>query len=278
MIELFSIGFVKVTLIDTIDICIVAYFLAKMYSLLKGTIGSQIFIGLIVVLVLSFLANLANLRAVSYLLRFITDIWVIAFIIVFQPEIRRLLVILARNPLFRWGSRTSSTDFINHIVQAAFELSQHQHGALIIVIKSSGIRGFSETGVLLNAELTKDLLCSIFYPRSALHDGAVIINKGMLEAARCTLPLSANTTADGYALGMRHRAGLGISEQADVLSVIVSEETGSVSVAEDGILYRGLSRDSLRKHLEKIAPLSPLKRLRLKVEQFFKKDEQIDKT
>ncbi len=120
------------------------------------------------------------------------------------------------------------------IVDAAFELSQHQHGALIVLIKSSGIRGFAETGEILNARISTPLLTSIFYPRSPLHDGAVIINKNLIEAARCTLPLLTQTTVNGESLGMRHKAGLGISEQADVLSVIVSEETGSISIAENG--------------------------------------------
>src|SRR5690606_20752572 len=134
---------------------------------------------------------------------------------------------------------------------AAFELSQHQHGALIILIKSTGIRGYSETGEILNARLSKDLLRSIFFPRSPLHDGAVIVKGNIIEAARATLPLSSTTMVEGETLGMRHRAGLGISEQADVISVIVSEETGSISIAEQGILTKGLSKEALRSRLSR---------------------------
>ena len=136
------------------------------------------------------------------------------------------------------------------IVDAAFELSQRQYGALIVIVRETGIRTYIESGELLEAKLSKALLTSIFFPKSSMHDGAVIVKGDVVEAARCTLPLSATTQVDGENLGMRHRAGLGISEQADVISVIVSEETGGISMAENGKLTSGLSKDSLRKKLE----------------------------
>lgn len=249
MFELFKVGFLTVTFTDLIDICIVTFIIYKLYSLLKGTIAAQIFIGLIIILVISFISQAVNLRALSWLLKLITDIWVIAFLILFQPEIRRLLVIVARNPFFRMFVKSESSEPASIIADAAFELSQHQHGALMILIKSTGIRGYTETGEILNAKLSVGLVKSIFFPRSPLHDGAVIIKNGVVEAARCTLPLSLTTSINGETLGMRHRAGLGISEQADVLSVIVSEETGSISIAEGGQLTKGLSKDALRKRL-----------------------------
>jgi diadenylate cyclase len=249
MIDLFKIGFLTITLSDLIDIAIVSFIFYKLYTILRGTIAAQIFIGLLVIILVSFIAQVLNFRAVSWLLRLITDIWVIAFVILFQPEIRRLLVLLARNPFFRVFAKSESHEVSDVIVDAAFQLSQHQHGALIVLIKSSGIRGFAETGELINAKLSSSLLASIFYPRSPLHDGAVIVNKNFIEAARCTLPLSQTTVYKGISLGMRHRAGLGISEQADVISVIVSEETGSISIAEDGELTRGLSKDALKQRL-----------------------------
>lgn len=249
MFEVFRIGFLAVTFIDIIDILIVSFILYKLYTTLKGTIAAQIFIGLMIVLTLSFVSQAVNFRALSWLLKLLTDIWVIAFLILFQPEIRRLLVIVARNPFFKMFVRTSSPESASIIADAAFELSQKQHGALMVIIRSSGIRGFVETGEIINARLAKDLLTSIFYPRSPLHDGAVIIKNNVIEAARCTLPLSATTSADGETLGMRHRAGLGISEQADVISVIVSEETGGISIAENGVLTSGMSKEALRKKL-----------------------------
>lgn len=259
MIDIFKIGFLTITLSDLIDIAIVTFIFYKLYTILRGTVASQIFIGLLVILLFSFISQTLNLRAVSWLLRLITDIWVIAFVILFQPEIRRLLVILARNPIFKVFSKTESHESTDAIVDAAFELSQHQHGALIVIIKSSGIRGFAETGEILNARLSAPLLTSIFYPRSPLHDGAVIINKELIEAARCTLPLSQVTMVNGESLGMRHRAGLGISEQADVICVIVSEETGSISIAENATLTKGLSKETLKNRLHK-AFKSPMKK------------------
>lgn len=251
MVDLFKIGFLTVTLSDVIDIAIVSFIFYKLYTILRGTIASQIFVGLIIILFVSFLAQLLNFRAVTWLLRLITDIWVIAFVILFQPEIRRLLVLLARNPFFKVFAKSESDEVVDVIADAAFQLSQHQHGALMILIKSSGIRGFAETGEILNARISSPLLTSIFFPRSPLHDGAVIINKNFIEAARCTLPLSQQTSIRGESLGMRHRAGLGISEQADVISVIVSEETGSISIAENGDLTKGLSKEALKRRLNK---------------------------
>jgi diadenylate cyclase len=249
MVELFRIGFLSINLFDILDILIVSYIVYKLYTILKGTLASQIFIGLMIVLVISFIVQLSNLKALSWLLKLVSDIWVIAFIIVFQPEIRRLLVILARNPFVKLFVKQNSFKSVEVLVDAAFELSQLQHGALIIIIKSTGIRGFSETGEIINARLSKDLLRSIFYPRSPLHDGAVVVKGDVIEAARVTLPLAQNNLFNGEKLGTRHRAGIGISEQADVISLIVSEETGSISIAENGHLTRGLSKDGLRKRL-----------------------------
>jgi diadenylate cyclase len=128
-------------------------------------------------------------------------------------------------------------------------MAQKQHGALIVIIKSTGLAAIAESGESLNAKLSKNLLASIFFPRSPLHDGAVIVNNNVIEAAGCTLPLSSQSEIDGSSLGMRHRAGIGITEQADVISLIVSEETGSISIAKEGKLTQGLSRESLRKLL-----------------------------
>jgi len=251
MFDLFKIGFLTVTFTDIIDITLVSFIIYKLYNLLKGTIAAQIFIGLMIVLVLSFISRAANFMAMSWLLKLVTDIWVIAFIILFQPEIRRLLVMVARNPIIKIFVKPESPESAQIIADAAFELSQHQHGALMIVIKSTGLRGFTETGEQINSKLSKDLLRTIFFPRSPLHDGAVVIKNNIIEAARCTLPLSLTTTFNGEILGMRHRAGLGISEQADVISVIVSEETGGISVAEDGKITKDLSKDALRKRLSR---------------------------
>ncbi len=249
MIELFKIGFLTITLSDIIDISIVAFIFYKLYSTLKGTVAAQIFVGLLIILFISFIAQLIHLRAVSWILKLITDVWVLAFVILFQPEIRRVLVLLARNPVIKNIFKVESNLPVDIIVDAAFELSQHQHGALIVIIKSSGIRGFAETGELINARLTKSLLTSIFFPKSPLHDGAVVIKGDIIEAARVTLPLTQLTKWNEETLGTRHRAGLGISEQADVLCLIVSEETGIISIAENGVLEKGFSKQSLKNRI-----------------------------
>ncbi len=246
MFEIFKIGFLPFTFIDLIDILLVSFIIYKLYQVLRGTLAANIFVGLIIILLLSFLAQAANFRTVSWMLKLVTDIWVIAFIVLFQPELRRLLTLLGRYPYFKKFVKSDENTVANIITDAAFELAQVQHGALMVFVKEVGIKGIVETGEILNAKLSKNLLLSIFFPRSPLHDGAVIINNDILEAARCTLPLSSQTSIDGIPLGMRHRAGLGISEQADVLSIIVSEETGSISVAQNGKLQRGLSKDALR--------------------------------
>ncbi len=246
MIELFKIGFLPITLLDLIDIALVSFIFYRVYLIIRGTIASQIFFGLIVVFVLSFIAQTVNLKAIGWLLKLITDIWVIAFIILFQPEIRRLLVVLGRNPFIRLFLKSDDKVLIEVLTDTVFEMAQHQHGALIVIVKTAGIRGVAETGEIINSKVSKNLLRSIFFPRSPLHDGAVIIKNDVIEAARCTLPLSQTTALNGLPLGMRHRAGLGISEQADVICIIVSEESGTISVAEDGLLRRGLSRDELK--------------------------------
>lgn len=251
MFELFKIGFFSVTFLDIVDIFIVTVIFYKLYTIIRGTIASQIFIGLLFVLTLSFVAQAANLKALGWLLRLVSDIWVIAFIILFQPEIRRLLVLLGRNPLIRPFIKTNTRNIADILTETAFELAQFQHGALIVLVRSTGLRGVVETGEEINAKINKNLLRSIFFPRSPLHDGAVIVKGDTIEAARCTLPLSTETSYNGIPLGMRHRAGLGITEQADVISLIVSEETGGISIAENGELKRGLSRESLRTYLQK---------------------------
>lgn len=249
MFELFRIGFLSVTLLDIIDIVLVTAIFYKIFTIIRGTIAAQIFFGLILVLFLSFLVQAANFKALGWLLKLLSDIWVIAFIILFQPEIRRILVLIGRSQFISLFVKSDHTTVIDVITEAAFELAQSQHGALIVIVKTGGIRGVAETGEPIESKVTKNIIKSIFFPRSPLHDGALVINNEVIEAARCTLPLSPETKKDGRTLGMRHRAGLGISEIADVVCVIVSEETGSISIAEDGILKTGLSRETLKRLL-----------------------------
>jgi len=248
MFDIIKIGFLTISFVDIIDITIVTLLIYKLYTAIRGTIAAQIFFGLVLVLILSITAEALHFKAIGYLLKLISDIWVIAFIILFQPEIRRFLIMLGRNPFFHMflNKQEDQHNMADILTESAFELAQYQHGALIVISKSSDLKSIVESGEEINSKLSKNLLRSIFFPRSPMHDGAVVIKNGIIEAARCTLPLSQETSIEGVGLGMRHRAGLGISEQAEVISLIVSEETGSISLAERGELIRGLSKDSLR--------------------------------
>jgi diadenylate cyclase len=248
--ELFKIGFLSVGLADVVDVALVSFIFYRLYLAMRGTIAAQIFVGLVLILAFSFLAQAVNLKAMGWILRALTDIWVIAFIILFQPELRRLLVIVGRNPVVRLFLKTNVDESIDDVVGAVTELSKKKQGALIVFVRATGIRIFVETGTKMEALVSRSLLLSIFNPKSPLHDGAVVIKDRLIEAARCTLPLSTLTSWEGQLLGTRHRAGLGISEQADVVVVIVSEETGTVSIAENGSLAMGFTPAVLRKELK----------------------------
>lgn len=243
---LFKIGFLAVNWTDILDVLVVTFVFYRLYLIMRGTIAIQIFLGLLVIVAGSFVASSLELKAVTWILRTLTDIWVIAFIVLFQPELRRILVILGRGRLMANLIRSSMDKTIDAIVDACEEMSQRQIGALIILTRTTGIRMIIETGVPLGAEVSKQLLLSIFNPKAPLHDGAVVIKDRIVEAARCTLPLSAQLQIDGFIMGMRHRSAVGISEQTDILAVVVSEETGTISIAEDGRLRRNLSVEQLR--------------------------------
>jgi diadenylate cyclase len=246
---LFKIGFLTIYWTDLLDIIVVSFVFYRLYLVMRGTIAVQIFLGLLVIVAVSFIARALQLQALTWILRALTDIWVIAFIILFQPELRRLLVYLGRGRVMGRFLRYSLHDTIEAVAEACEEMAQRQIGALIVISRSTGIRMVIETGVPLRAEISKQLLLSIFHPKTPLHDGAVVIKDRSIEAARCTLPLSMQTQIDGFIMGMRHRSALGISEQADVVAIVVSEETGIISLAHDGALIRRLTGEELREHL-----------------------------
>jgi diadenylate cyclase len=248
--ELFRIGFLTITLTDLIDIALVSFIAYRLYLAMKGTIAIQILAGLLIILSFSLVAQAFDFKAMSAILRTLTDIWVIAFIVLFQPELRRLLVLVGRNPVVRLFLKMDVDESINEVVAAVTDLSRRKIGALIVFTRATGIRMHVETGTRLEALVSRSLLLSIFNPKSPLHDGAVVIKDRLIEAARCTLPLSNITQWETKLLGTRHRAGIGISEQADVIVVIVSEEDGTVSIAENGALAVGFTPAALRKELK----------------------------
>lgn len=234
--ELFKIGFISVSLIDIVDILIVTYIFYKLYLVMRGTIASQIFIGLTLIIIISLIAQTFNMRSLGWIFSRLTDIWVIAFIILFQPEIRRLLLVIGRTRIARFFFKISASETINEVIEALKELKSRHQGAIIVISRGAGLSAFIETGEALQAKVNKELLISIFNSRSPLHDGAVIIQNNVIEAARCILPLSPTERLDNWKLGTRHRAGLGISEQVSALTIILSEETGNISIAQEGKL------------------------------------------
>lgn len=246
MIDLFNIGFYTFTLLDLIDILIISFIIFSVYKVVKGTIAVQMFIGLVLILLSSFIFQTLNLRTVAWLLKLITDSWIIAFIIIFHPEIRKILLQLGKNPFRIKISEKNVEKTTEAIVDACFDMSELQHGALIVLDKNGEIpQNIFDSGDELNADISTNLIKSIFYPRSPLHDGAVIIQKDIIRSARCTLPLSEQKSYKNQPIGTRHRAALGISELFSVLVVIVSEETGSIGIAYKGILNKGLSKNKL---------------------------------
>lgn len=249
--ELFKIGFISVRLIDIIDIFIVAYAFYKLYKIMRGTIAFQIFFALILIIGFSFLAKLLNMHAIGWLLSKLTDIWVIAFIILFQPEIRRLLFIIGRTNFMRIFLKIDINQNINEIADACEIFKQKGWGALIVLTRTTALDNIIETGVLIQSKINTELLVSLFNPKSPLHDGAVIISSNKIEAAKCLLPLSETITHENRNLGTRHRAGLGISENSDAVTIIVSEERSVISIAEDGKLYITKNMQDLRDRLKK---------------------------
>jgi diadenylate cyclase len=247
--ELFRIGFLDVTLVDLIDVALVSFIFYKLYMVMRGTVAAQIFVGLVIILAFSFISQAINFKAMNWILRTLTDIWVIAFIVLFQPELRRLLVLVGRNRVVRMFLKLNVEESIEEVAGAAAELARKHHGMLVVLIRATALRTMVETGIPLQARISKPLLVSIFNPRSPLHDGAVVIHDRTIEAARVTLPLSQTDRIGDTVLGMRHRAALGISEQADVIAVVVSEETGTISLADNGLLVRGLSSSELLREL-----------------------------
>jgi len=246
--EIFRIGFLSFTLLDFADVSLVAFMLYKTYQYMKGTIAAQIFLGLLVLLAGSAVASFLNLTSLDWIFSRLTSIWFIVVVILFQPEIRRILLFLGQHRMFGKFFQNSSEEVINEVVGAVGELVDLHYGALIVFARNTGMRIYVETGEQISAKVSKRLLVSLFFPNTPLHDGAVIIKNATIEAARCVLPLTQNESIS-EAFGMRHRSALGISEISDAFVVIVSEESGRISVAENGQLFSGLSLPELRERL-----------------------------
>ncbi len=245
MIELFKIGFLTINLIDLFDIAIVTTLFYWLYRALKNTVAVNVLFGLVIIIGLSFITEVINLKSMNWILRTISDIWLIAFIILFQPELRKLLLLITRSPLFKVFVQSRIAETIDEVLDSAKELSEKHIGALMVFPRSQNVQMTMDTGIRLQARVSKELLISIFNTKSPLHDGAVIIDNEMVLAARCILPLSQVTKYKGKNLGTRHRAGLGLSEQVDAVVLLVSEETGGISIADSGELTLNIPIEQL---------------------------------
>lgn len=237
-----------------LDIAIVAYLFYQILKLIKGTRAEQLLKGLILLLLFSALARFLRLDVVNWLLSKLWLVFAITLPIVFQPELRRLLEQIGRGGFFTSTRFAPLGDeyelLIDEICDAVYGLSNTRTGALIVIMRETGIGEYIESGVTLDAKVSASLLMNIFFPNAPLHDGAAVIADGRLYKAGCFLPLSDNPFVDKE-LGTRHRAALGISEVSDVVAIVVSEETGSVSVAMEGKLSRFIKRENLKELLKK---------------------------
>jgi diadenylate cyclase len=243
-------------LLDLLDILLVAALFYRLLTLVKGTRSAQMYVGLLVIVMVAFLARQFDLIAVRWIAESLKTVWLIAFVIIFQPELRHFLAQFGRTRYFRTFLGGDSFGVLAEVVRAADTLSQRRQGALIVIERNVGLRNFVETGTRIDAKVSAELVVTLFSPGSPLHDGAVILREDSVIAASCILPLSANPHAP-IALGTRHRAALGLSEETDAAIVIVSEESGAISVAFRGALHRNLSEGELRSELARIFRLRP---------------------
>lgn len=234
---------------DIIDILIVAYLIYKVFSLIRRTNSTNLARGILILVAVFVLAEIFGLKMMQYLLRRAFELGLIALVVLFQPELRRLFERIGSSLSSGkevYGSTIESA--VAQTVLACTEMSASKTGALIIFERKIQLSDIMSTGTIINADATAELIKNIFYNKAPLHDGALILRNGRLAAAGCVLPLtkSNNLSKD---LGMRHRAGIGLSEQSDAVIIIVSEETGSISVAIEGMLKRHLSAATLEKIL-----------------------------
>ena len=245
---------------DVIDILLVAYLFYKLMRFLRNTNAQKLFQGLIILVVVTLVAQLLQLGTISWILSNVMQVGIIALVVIFQPELRKMLEQFGSQKLaklfsFSNNHEVKATDAaILQIIEAVNSLAWTKTGALIVFQREDSLQNIINTGTTINADVNAELLKNLFYNKAPLHDGAVVIANGRIAAAGCILPLSGkqNISKD---LGTRHRAGLGQSENYDSLSVIVSEETGGISLAEDGVLKRHLAPETLERLL--VAKLMP---------------------
>ena len=245
----------RIRITDLVDILIVAVIIYELLLLTRHTRGSALLKGLFLLLLIALLSNLLGLVSLNWLLRAILQNGAIVLVVLFQPEFRKALERMGRSKVFQKNTRKSLNEerdlIISEIIQTIMDLSKRRVGALIVFEQQTGLQDVVETGTRLNAEISAPLLENIFEPNTPLHDGAVVIRDNEVMAAACILPL-AEASGVSRELGTRHRAAIGITENTDAIVLVVSEETGIVSLARDGQLTRPLTVKSLEEILNEI--------------------------
>lgn len=253
LLQLFD--FTRMTWNDVLDILIVAIIIYQVLVLLRGTRGAQMAFGIIIITVFYYLSRRWHLETVQWYLTNLLPFFFLAIIIIFQSEIRRGLASIGKNPFWRSLTPMRFSDVYDEIVLSVTALSSQRIGGLIVLEREIGLKTYIESGVALNAQLSYDLLMTIFNPHTPLHDGAVIVQRNKIASAACFLPLTLDPRLSKE-LGTRHRAAIGITEETDAVAVVVSEETGVISIAEGGQIERALDGEQLKKRLYQLFQLS----------------------
>ncbi|MTI87271.1 MAG: TIGR00159 family protein [Balneolaceae bacterium] len=247
---MFPIGFLEFGIKDFIETLIIALSLVYLYRWVKGTFAIQAAIGILFVIIINVIIGILGFNTINTILSQILDVGVIAVIILFQPEIRKLLYRLGTNTnLDRFFSTSSAYKAIDEVVDAVKELSKNKIGALIVFARTSSLQDLVDAGVNIDADVKSELIVTIFRKETPLHDGAIVIRGNRIVAASCYLPISQNPNISN-SFGTRHRAAVGISETNNVFVLVVSEETGRISVARNGALTSGLTIQKLRAEME----------------------------
>ena len=234
-----------------IDIFIVSFMFYKLFALIRGTRATQLIKGILFIFIGSKLSEFFKLYTISWILNNAVTVGFIAILIVFQPELRRILEHIGNNKLLKpvnFEESRSNANVIEEIVKATYSLAGKKIGALMVLERKTGLRDIIETGISLNSDISYELLMNIFIPNTPLHDGAVVISNDHIIAASCFLPLTDNKQIS-MELGTRHRAGIGISEKSDAIVIVVSEETGYVSICEKSKINRNVSKEYLLNYL-----------------------------
>ncbi len=237
--------------VDLADIAVVAFVFYRLMLLIKGTRAVQVLTGLAIVFLAFHLAETFRLLTLQWILSNFLSSIILVIIVVFQADIRRALAQVARNPFFFAPGAEGEEPVLDEVVKAAVAMGAERVGGLIAIERRTGLRDYVDVGTTVDAKVTKELVLSLFWPNSPLHDGAIIIQKGRVSAAGCFFPLTTNPNVKRE-LGTRHRAALGLTEETDAVVVAVSEETGSVSLVVSGQIQHGLDAGTLKKSLYEI--------------------------